>query len=276
LSSPSPSASALPPKANVLGVLISATDYVESTARILEAAEHAQPFTVAVCPVHSVMEGNADRAFAAVLNHMDLAVPDGQPVRWTMRWTGQAALEERVYGPTLMLHVLAGAEKRGLPVFFYGSRQRTLELLRARMLERFPALEIAGMAEGLYRNGTEKEREENARRIASSGAKVVFCGLGCPRQEWWMFHQRDAIGVPLIGVGAAFDFHAGLVKQAPPWMQRRGLEWAFRLSREPRRLLGRYASSNPAFVAGVVRQLAGRTMEPYLELNDARGRACPL
>ncbi len=262
-------------RANVLGVLISATDYRDATARIIEAAEQARPFTVAVCPVHSVVEAHGDRAFGAVLNHMDLAVPDGQPVRWLMRWTRQADLSDRVYGPTLMLHVLAAAEQRELPVFFYGSREHTLRLLSERMRSRFPKLQVAGSAAGLYREAEPREQAESAARIRASGARIVFSGLGCPRQEWWMFQQREAIGVPLIGVGGAFDMHAGLVRQAPEWLQARGLEWAFRLSREPRRLWKRYAKTNPLFVSLAVQQLSGlSTFEPPLDLSAAslRGR----
>ncbi|MEY4578456.1 MAG: hypothetical protein RL701_3159 [Pseudomonadota bacterium] len=266
-----------PRQANVLGVLISVTDYHDATARVIAAARASKPLAVAICPAHSVIEAHRDRDFATVLNSMDMAVPDGQPVRWVMGWTHQAQLEDRVYGPTLMLHVLSAAADEGLPVFFYGSRARTLDLLCEKLLERFPRLRIAGAAEGLYRKASAAERAENAVRIRASGAKIVFCGLGCPRQEWWMFHQRQAIGVPLLGVGAAFDFHAGLVKQAPVWMQQRGLEWAFRLRQEPRRLWKRYASTNPVFAALAARQISGLTrFEPTCDVAAARARPCPI
>lgn len=263
--------------ANVLGVQISITDYRDATARIVQAAHDGRPFSVAVCPVHSIVEAHEDPDFAVVLNSMDMAVPDGQPVRWLMGWSGQARLEERVYGPTLMLHVLEAAARERLPVFFYGSRAETLQRLCDRLLSRLPNLRIAGSAAGLFRSAHAEELAQNAALIRESGAKIVFCALGCPRQEWWMFHQRQALGMPQLGVGAAFDFHAGIIKQAPAFLQRHGLEWAYRLSQEPRRLWKRYARTNPRFIALAAQQLSGMTrFEPVFSSANAHKRPCPL
>lgn len=194
---------------------------------------------------------------AAVLG-ATLAVPDGMPLVWALRALGHTRAT-RVYGPDLMAGYCARARRAGTPIYLYGGRhdEAARELLARRLRERFPGLAIAGSSAPPFRALTPAEDEREIELINSSGAAVVWVGTGQPRQERWMHEMRPRLTPPLlVGVGAAFDFHAGLVKQAPPWMQRNGLEWTYRLSREPRRLWRRYARYNPRFVAGFARQYA--------------------
>ncbi|HEV2998545.1 MAG TPA: WecB/TagA/CpsF family glycosyltransferase, partial [Solirubrobacteraceae bacterium] len=192
-----------------------------------------------------------------------LAVPDGQPLVWALRSLGHAHAT-RVYGPDLMLAFCARAALEGTPIYLYGGRDEgALELLEGRLRERFPGLHIAGGYSPPFRELSAEEEERVIAEIEASGAAVVWVGIGQPKQERWMHRMRPRLSTPLlVGVGAAFDFHAGLVPQAPGWMQRAGLEWSYRLAREPRRLWRRYARYNPRFVVAFARQYArerGRT-----------------
>jgi N-acetylglucosaminyldiphosphoundecaprenol N-acetyl-beta-D-mannosaminyltransferase len=267
---------ALPPRVNLLGVLVSATDYDQATACILEAARAGRALSVTACAVHALMEGHLDPDFGAALNQFEIVAPDGQPVRWGMRWTRQAKLRDRVYGPTLTLRVCQAAAREGLPVFFYGSTPETLARLTANLSQRMPELRIAGTQASRFRHCSLEERAADAERIRASGARIVFVGLGCPRQEWWVFHHRGDLPLPALAVGAAFDFHAGTLAQAPAWLQRAGLEWAFRLGAEPRRLWRRYAKLNPLYLLRMSQQLRdpGR-FAPLTDTAGARQRPCP-
>jgi N-acetylglucosaminyldiphosphoundecaprenol N-acetyl-beta-D-mannosaminyltransferase len=207
--------------------------------------------------VNLVMCAQEDpRARAAVLG-ATLVVPDGQPLVWALRALGHAGAT-RVYGPDLMARFCARAARTGTPIYLYGGRSpEALALLEERLRERFAGLRIVGGFSPPFRPLTAAEEEEVIADIDSSGAAVVWVGTGQPKQEKWMLEMRPRLSAPLlVGVGAAFDFHAGLVSQAPAWMQRSGLEWTYRLSREPRRLWRRYARHNPRFVAGFLRQYA--------------------
>jgi N-acetylglucosaminyldiphosphoundecaprenol N-acetyl-beta-D-mannosaminyltransferase len=210
---------------------------------------------VTAAAVNLVMCAREDpRTRAAVLG-ATLAVPDGQPLVWALQALGHKRAT-RVYGPDLMAGFCARAARAGTPIYLYGGRTpQALELLEARLRERFPGLRIAGGFSPPFRELSERERREVVAAIDASGAQVVWVGTGQPKQELWMLQMRPRLAAPLlVGVGAAFDFHAGLVSQAPAWMQRGGLEWVYRLSREPRRLWRRYARYNPLFMAGFARQ----------------------
>ena len=233
----------------VLGVNVNAVDYDTAVARIIAAASARRPFTVSALAVHGVMTGVRDPEHRYRLNHFDLIVPDGQPVRWALRLLHGAILPDRVYGPELTLRVCAQAARDGLPIYLYGSRDVVLQALQKSLVERFPALVIAGAEPSKFRVTTPEEQREVAERIRASGARITLVGLGCPRQEVWAFEYRDLLGMPILAVGAAFDFHAGLLAQAPESMRNHGLEWLFRLIKEPRRLWRRYILLNPAFVA---------------------------
>ncbi|HXC23892.1 MAG TPA: WecB/TagA/CpsF family glycosyltransferase [Solirubrobacteraceae bacterium] len=205
--------------------------------------------------VNLIMSAHDNPATMRAVQGATLAVPDGQPLVWALRLLGHARAT-RVYGPDLMAHYCAHAASTGTPIYLYGGRsEQALELLTARLSERFPGLRIAGGYSPPFRPLTVEERAQAVERIDGSGAQVVWVGTGQPKQELWMSEMRPRLAAPLlVGVGAAFDFHAGIVSQAPAWMQRGGLEWLYRLSREPRRLWRRYASQNPRFVAGFARQ----------------------
>jgi len=210
---------------------------------------------VTAAAVNLVMAAREDpRARAAVLG-ATLAVPDGQPLVWALHALGHARAT-RVYGPDLMARFCARAARTGIPIYLYGGRTpAALELLERRLRERFPGLLIAGGFSPPFRPLSADEEKSVVAAIDASGAQVVWVGTGQPKQEKWMLEMRPRLAAPLlVGVGAAFDFHAGLVSQAPGWMQRAGLEWAYRLSREPRRLWRRYARYNPLFVAGFAAQ----------------------
>ena len=266
----------LPRKGNVVGVGVSVTDYKEVTQCVIEAARAQRPLLVTACAVHVLIAAIDDPVFAAVLNHFDIVTPDGQPVRWGLNWTGQAALRERVYGPTLTLNVCEAAAREGLPIYLYGSRPETLRRLASRLRTRSPGLQVAGMRAGRFRPLTQAEQAEDAEAILASGARIVLVGMGAPRQEWWIFHMRERIARPMLAVGAAFDFHAGLVPQAPPVLQRAGLEWLFRLSREPKRLWRRYLTETPRYLPLIGRQALGlRDFPQALDLSAARDRPCP-
>jgi len=241
----------------VLGVQVNAIDYEAAVARTIQAAEASKPFSVTALAVHGIMEGSFSPHMRTRMKAHDIVCPDGQPVRWALRLLHGKSLPERVYGPTLMLHICAAAAKRGLPIFLYGSSDEVLESLVVKLHQRFPSLLIAGKRAGLYERVTPEERDRRLQEIRESGARITFIGLGCPRQDVWAYENKSALSMPVISVGAAFDFHAGTRAQAPGIMQRYGFEWLFRLSQEPRRLWKRYVLLNPKYVVYLVRQMLG-------------------
>jgi N-acetylglucosaminyldiphosphoundecaprenol N-acetyl-beta-D-mannosaminyltransferase len=246
---------------SVLGVDISVIDYDAAVIRIIAAANEKRAFGVSALAVHGVMTGATDPTHKYRLNALDILAPDGQPVRWALRMLHREKLPDRVYGPTLTLKVCEAAEKERLSIFLYGSREVVLEKLVDNLYREFPRLEIAGSEPSKFRHLTEDEVKELTNRIRGSGASIVFVGLGCPRQEKFVYENVKRIGLPLIAVGAAFDFHAGILAQAPRWMQNMGLEWLFRLIIEPQRLWRRYLYLNPQFCGLFFLQLLGFSRE---------------
>jgi N-acetylglucosaminyldiphosphoundecaprenol N-acetyl-beta-D-mannosaminyltransferase len=242
---------------NVLGIPIAAVDYEAATERIIQAALEGRPLAVSALAVHGLMTGVLDREHRYRLRHFDMLVPDGQPVRWALRWLHGVYLPDRVYGPTLMLRVCERAARLGLPIYLFGATSEILEALCDRLHRRFPQLRIAGTQPSRFRQLSPAEAEELVRQIRKSGAALTFVGLGCPRQEVWAYEFRDALSMPVLAVGAAFAFHAGLLKQAPPSWQRRGLEWLYRLIQEPRRLWKRYVLLNPLYLTLILAQRLG-------------------
>jgi N-acetylglucosaminyldiphosphoundecaprenol N-acetyl-beta-D-mannosaminyltransferase len=235
-------------KSNILGVQVRAIDYEAAVQRVIAAAERHERLTVSALAVQGVMIGVLDPAHQFRLNYLDLVVPDGQPVRWALRLLHRVGLPDRVYGPTLMQRVCEVAAAGGLSVFFYGSRPPVLASVVDNLRARVPGLRLAGTEPSRFRRLSKREQGEITERIRSSGASIVFVGLGCPRQEVWVYELGHVIPLPLIAVGAAFDFHAGVLPQVPPLWQRAGLEWLFRLACEPRQLSRRYLFLNPAYV----------------------------
>jgi N-acetylglucosaminyldiphosphoundecaprenol N-acetyl-beta-D-mannosaminyltransferase len=220
--------------------------------------------SLSAAAVHLVMLAQEDAAVRRAVLDATLVVPDGQPLVWALRALGHGAAT-RVYGPELMARYCAHAARSGTPAFLYGGRsEAVLVELAVRLRTRFPGLELVGGHSPPFREPTAQEDEQVAARIDASGAQVVWVGIGQPRQEQWMARMRPRLAAPmLIAVGAAFDFHAGVVAQAPDWMGQRGLEWTYRLAREPRRLWRRYARYNPRFVAAFARQYSAQRHQAH-------------
>ena len=235
-------------KYNILGVHVSSVDYEAVTATVIDAARVRRPLKVTALAVHGIMTGALDRAHRFRLNAFDMVTPDGQPVRWALNLLYKRNLPERVYGPDLMFAVCAEAARKDLPIFLYGSRPEVLDSLASKLIEKLPSLKIAGVRASLFRLSNEQEKRVIISEIRDSDAAIVFVGLGCPRQEVFVHEYAAQIGLPMLAVGAAFDFHSGSLSQAPRWMQDRGLEWLYRLTREPLRLWRRYILLNPAYL----------------------------
>ena len=251
---PAPPAS-VPESVPILGIPLALTDYEGSMDHMDAAISRSERIMVSAAAVHLVMVSQERPEIReAALRSFNVA--DGQPLVWAMRSLGHEA--SRVYGPTLMLRYCERCAEQGTRIFLYGGRNRgALVQLVDSLRRRFPGIRIVGGHSPPFRPSTEDETEAIVAEINGSGADVVWVGVGQPKQEEWMAAMRDRLDAPiLIGVGAAFDFHAGLVPQAPAWMQRGGLEWTYRLVHEPRRLWRRYARYNPRFVVGFSRQWA--------------------
>ncbi len=236
----------------MLGVRVSCLTLdsaVEEVAGWVGRGEHRY---VCVTGVHGVMECQRDPQLLQIHNRSGLTTPDGMPMVWSARWAGRREVS-RVYGPDLMLAILRRAVECGWSSFFYGGGPGTAELLADRLTARFPGLQVAGTLTPPFRPLTPQEDADIVQVINDSGAQLVWVGLSTPKQERWMAEHVGRLRAnALFGVGAAFDLHAGTVRQAPPWMQRSGLEWTYRLAREPRRLWRRYLRNNPAFVLTVL------------------------
>jgi N-acetylglucosaminyldiphosphoundecaprenol N-acetyl-beta-D-mannosaminyltransferase len=238
----------------VLDLPLAVTDY-ERTLDWMDAAIAARHRGyLCVAATHTVMACHEDPGLREAVLGADFTVPDGQPLVWAMNLLGHD-LPSRVYGPTLMAKACERATRTGSSPYFYGGRDA--DLLTSKLRSRFPGLRIAGARLGPFRALANDEAEAIAEEINAARPDVVWVGLGVPVQEKWMAAMRDRLEAPvLVGVGAAFDFHSGLVRQAPDRMQRLGLEWAFRLAQEPRRLWRRYLRYNPRFVSSFARQYA--------------------
>ena len=250
-------------KYNVLGVQLQAVDYESAVEQIVESAKSSDALGVSALAVHGLMTGALDSVHRFRLNSLELVVPDGQPVRWALNRLHGVELRDRVYGPTLMLKTCQRAADEGLPVFLYGTTSELLKRLKSNLMQSYPRLQIVGMQPSRFRCLTESERADVIAKIRGTGAAITFVGLGCPRQETWVYEMKHELSMPLIAVGAAFNFHAGALPQAPEFMQRYGLEWLFRLSNEPKRLWRRYCIYNPLFIGMLITQL----MQLY-DFND--------
>ena len=240
--------------AAVLGTFVDALNWANVLGRIISWAESRESRYVCICNVHSVVTASRDGEFQSVVSEADLVAPDGAPVAWMLRRLGFPG-QERINGPDLMWRYCEDACCSGQPIYLFGGTAETLVGLTARLLAAFPGLRIAGAWSPPFRPLTDQEDAERVAQINASGARVVFVGLGCPKQELWMANHKGRVKAVMIGVGAAFDFHAGLVPRAPRWMQRLGLEWFHRLVSEPRRLWKRYLVTNSIFLCGATVQL---------------------
>lgn len=235
-------------KHNLLGVLVNAVDYDAATDRILTAAKQGVRCTCTALAVHGIMTGVQDISHNHRLNRFDMVVPDGQPVRWGLNLLYGLGLPDRVYGPNLMLECCRAAMSEDLPIYLYGSSERVNAQLVTNLGRMFPTLNIAGSEPSKFRPVSKAEKTDIIKRILDSGAKLTFVGLGCPLQEIWAYEYGDELNMPVLAIGAAFDFHSGNKPQAPLLLQRLGLEWLYRLSQEPLRLWKRYVLLNPAYL----------------------------
>lgn len=240
----------------ILGVRVDALDYSSAVQQICDWTRTAQSRYVCLANVHMLMEARDSPEIATIVNSADLVTPDGMPLVWMLRLKGYRT-QERVYGPTLMLCVVEAAARENLPVGFYGGTPEVLEALVKKVRMRNSELRAAYSFSPPFRELSEAEDEEITAAINASGVRILFVGLGCPKQEKWMAAHRGRIHAVMLGVGAAFDFHAGAKPQAPLILQRLGLEWLFRLLHEPRRLWRRYLYHNPRFVVLALAELLG-------------------
>ena len=249
-------------RVNVLGVGISVLNLGTALDTIGGAVRERHKGYVCVTGVHGVMEAQDDVRFKKILNGAFLCTPDGMPMVWAGKLAGHREMR-RVYGPDLMLDVCAWSETSGCRHFFYGGADGVAELLAQKLKAKFPKLEVAGIFTPPFRALNAAEEIKLAEQIRAARPDILWVGLSTPKQEKFMAEYLPKLAVTLmIGVGAAFDFHSGRVRQAPRWMQRSGLEWFYRLGCEPRRLARRYFRNNPLFVLKFLGQLAGLKKYP--------------
>jgi N-acetylglucosaminyldiphosphoundecaprenol N-acetyl-beta-D-mannosaminyltransferase len=251
-------------RVDVLDVPLSAGSFDAAVKEVATWVRDDKPSFAIFRDVHGVMQSQRDKRVLAAHHQAGLVACDGMPMVWASRWAGVHGAE-RVRGCDFVLAFCARAEQEGWSIFFYGSRPRVTSLLVKSLLKSFPRLRIAGTLSPPFRPLSPPEDAEIIETIRSSGADVVCVGLSTPKQELWMAEHVGRVGAPaLLGVGAAFDFLAGEVREAPTWIRQSGFEWLFRMVMEPRRLAGRYLRNNPAFIAGVVRH-------PPRRISRARG-----
>lgn len=240
---------------DLLGIHVSPFDLPTAVAEMAGAIDGHHRAYACTCPVYTLMQGHERPEVAAALNGAGWVTPDGMPVVWALRSLGAHGVD-RVYGPDLMLALTALSAERGYSQFYLGGAPGVAEALAASLSRRYPGLRVAGTFCPPFGDSTPEAEAEMIDRVNTSGANIVWVGLGSPKQDLWMARYRPLLRPELlVGVGAAFDFLTGRVAQAPRWMQRSGLEWAFRFAHEPRRLWRRYLVYNPKFVAALARQL---------------------
>jgi N-acetylglucosaminyldiphosphoundecaprenol N-acetyl-beta-D-mannosaminyltransferase len=238
---------------SVLGVNVLASSYAEVVRKCTEWAHRGESRTVLFVSMHGIMEAHDNPDFRVDMNTADLANPDGMAVVWALRALG-ARNASRVYGPDTTVALLKAAQESGIPIGFYGGDEATMAKLVAAVEAQYPGINVAFKMSPPFRKLTEEEDEAIVSQVTTSGVRWLFVGLGCPKQENWVFAHKGRIPAVLLAVGAAFDFIAGTKPQAPRWMMRNGLEWAFRLGSEPRRLAGRYFKHIPRFMVLVAYQ----------------------
>lgn len=239
---------AWPDRKPVLGVNVSVTTYGEETDCVIRAAKARTSSCVTHLAVHGLVTGALDGGLRRRLNAFDLVAPDGMPVKTALNVLFGAGLPEHTRGPESTLRICERAAAESIGVYLYGSAPDTVSALRRNLLAKYPGLAVAGAEPSLFRPLTRDEDEALAGRINASGAGIVLLGLGCPLQEHFAYEHRGRISAVMVCVGAAFDFHAGVKKPAPEWMQRNALEWLFRLGQEPGRLWKRYLYTNSLFM----------------------------
>jgi N-acetylglucosaminyldiphosphoundecaprenol N-acetyl-beta-D-mannosaminyltransferase len=234
-------------KHQILGMRVDATSYAEAVEKTMVCAHGNEAFSIFAANTHMVMEAYDDPAFRQVINAADLVTPDGMPLVWWLRSHGEKG-QPRVYGPDLMLHICESAAMQGVGVGFFGSTPEILESLREKLVGKYPGLKIDFSHSPPFSEISQKDDLNLKRAILASEVKILFVSLGCPKQEKWIAGHQASLPIVMVAVGAAFPLHAGTIQQAPGWMQRGGLEWLFRLTREPGRLWKRYLVTIPRFL----------------------------
>lgn len=247
----------------IIGVPVHAVDYLSTMAKIsaeLKSGNRVATYVIQT-NVNSIVHAQVNTTYSEALSHATLSVPDGMPLVWLLRAKGYP-IKDRVYGPDLMLLLCAEAAKKGWRCYLYGGAEGVPEKLRDVLTARFPGLHIVGTYSPPFRTLSEEEDREICRMINDAKPDIVWVGLGSPKQDIWMYEHRDRLNVSVLhGVGAAFDFLTGRVKQAPRWMMRAGLEWLYRLFQEPRRLWRRYTITNLKFVYYLIKSVFVKTPE---------------
>jgi N-acetylglucosaminyldiphosphoundecaprenol N-acetyl-beta-D-mannosaminyltransferase len=236
------------PTYNLLGINYTASDYENISNAIIDHASQRQSIGLSALAVHGLIEAYEKPALHELIQSIHYVVPDGQPIKWCLNYFNQANLKDRVYGPTLTWKVLEKANEEKLSLYLYGSTANTLSLFQQNIIQHFPQIKLVGHHVDRFRNATKEEDEADIQKINQSEAQLILVGRGCPRQEIWVAEHIGKINGVMLAVGAAFDFHANTLKQAPKWMQNNGLEWLFRLVQEPRRLWKRYLLTNSKFI----------------------------
>jgi exopolysaccharide biosynthesis WecB/TagA/CpsF family protein len=236
------------PTYKLLGIKYTASDYENITNAIINHASQRQSIALSALAVHGLIEAYENPALHQLVNSIQYVVPDGQPIKWCLNYFYNTNLQDRIYGPTLTWKVLQKANEERLSIYLYGSTAETLKLFRENISRHFPQIQIVGYHVDRFRNATKEEDEVDIKKINQSGAHLILVGRGCPRQEIWVAEHIGKIHGVMLAVGAAFDFHANILRQAPAWMQNNGLEWLFRLIQEPRRLWRRYLFTNSKFI----------------------------
>jgi len=245
-----------PKKRDLFGIQVSPVTCDDACAAILAAAQSRQSRVVSAFSVHALIEAAGSAELAAKVNRFAIIVPDGQPVRWALNWLHGARLASNVRGANLMWRLCQSASATGIGIYLYGGTATTLSALTANLQRSFPSLRIAGAESPPFRRLSQSESDAMVERVNTSGAGLMFIGLGCPKQDHFASDYVNRLRVVQVCVGAAFDFHGGIKATAPLWMQRSGLEWLYRLGQEPRRLWKRYLVTNSVFVMKLLAQLA--------------------
>ncbi|NET74224.1 MAG: WecB/TagA/CpsF family glycosyltransferase [Sphaerospermopsis sp. SIO1G2] len=238
----------------IISIRVDATNYEDATKRIISWSLESESKSVFAANVHMIMEAYDDPEFSQVVANTNLVTPDGMPLVWALKALG-IKNSSRVYGPTLTLYVCKAAAEMGIPIGLYGGTTQSLQAFVDFLTKEFPEIKIPCQISPPFRPLTSEEDQELTQQIINSGIKILFVGIGCPKQEFWINNHKNKIPAVMLGVGAAFDFHSGRVKQAPSWMQNLGLEWLFRLIKEPKRLWKRYFKHNPRFILLFLKQL---------------------
>jgi len=235
-------------KHDLFGVKVCPTTYAQTVAWCINRAKSGQGACVDLMAVHSLVVATQDQKYLERINSFEIVAPDGQPVRWALNWFYRSALKDRVYGPKFTLELCKEAANAAVSIYLYGGTDAVLAKFASVLRERYPTLKIAGQEAPPFRPLTIEEDAAVVNRVNNSGAGLLFIGIGCPKQENFAFEHRNSIRAVQLCVGAAFDFHAGVKKMAPSWMQKRGLEWLYRLLTEPGRLWKRYLVTNSIYV----------------------------